>query len=71
MPATITLFGHGKADSKTLMLGAIRKHFPELEARYLKYFANGSEMPAYYREAFYRKMKELGAEYGVRDRILA
>lgn len=70
MPATLTLFGNGQADSKTLLLGAIRKHFPELEARYLKYFENGSEMPTYYREAFYRKMKALGAEYGVRDRIL-
>ena len=70
MPATITLFGDGKADSKALMMHAIRKHFPELERRYQKYFAHGSNIPAYYQDAFYRKMKELGAAYAIRDRIL-
>lgn len=70
MPATITLFGDGKADSKTLMMHAIRKHFPDLEGRYQKYFAHGSNMPSYYQDAFYRKMKELGAAYAIRDRIL-
>jgi DNA repair photolyase len=70
MPATITLFGSGVSDSKTLVLRAIRKHYPELESRYEKYFQNGSEMPAYYQQAFYKKMQELGAEYGVRSRIL-
>ncbi len=70
LPATITLFGNGPADSKTLMLRAIQKHYPELEQRYLNYFKDGSEMPTFYREAFYKKMKEMCVEYGVRDRIL-
>ncbi len=45
LPATITLFGNGKADSKTLVMNAVRKHFPRLEHRYRDYFKAGSEMP--------------------------
>ncbi|MDR8390819.1 hypothetical protein NC796_06710 [Aliifodinibius sp. S!AR15-10] len=70
LPATITLFGNGPADSKTLMLKAIRKHYPELEEKYIGYFKNGSQMPRYYRNAFYKKMRELSAEYDIPDRIL-
>ena len=70
LPATITLFGNGRADSKTLVINVIKKHFPELEQRYLNYFKNGSEMPAYYRTAFYAKMKELCAFYELNDSIL-
>lgn len=70
MPATLTVFGNGKADSKTLMLNAIKKHYPELEARYLKYFSNSHQLPEYYRNAFYLKMKELAKEYDLKDRII-
>jgi len=70
LPATTTLYGNGKADSKTLMMRAIRKHFPQLEKRYLKYFAEGPEMPAYYRNAFYQKMKDICREYQLHDAIL-
>lgn len=69
LPATITLFGNGKADSKVLVLNAIRNHFPELEPRYIKYFANGSGMPEYYKAAFTKKMKELCLEYDLQDWI--
>ncbi len=70
MPSTITLFGNEAADSKTLMLRAIRKHYPELETKYLNYFKNGSEMPAYYQNAFYKKMQELSKEYGLPHKII-
>ncbi|MEM8892520.1 MAG: radical SAM protein, partial [Bacteroidota bacterium] len=70
LPATTTLYGEGKADSKTLMMRAIRKHFPQLEKRYLKYFADGPEMPVYYRNAFYQKMKDICREYQLHDAIL-
>ena len=70
LPATLTLHGTGKAASKTLVLNAIRRNFPELEQRYINYFKNGSEMPAYYQKAFYAKMKELSHEYGIPDSIL-
>lgn len=70
LPATITLWGSGKADSKTLMFNAVRKHFPELEVKYQRLFAEGSQMPSYYQKAFYAKMKELCGEYGLQDGIL-
>jgi DNA repair photolyase len=70
MPATVTLFGNEAADSKTLMLRAIRKHYPELEQKYLTYFKNGSEMPGFYQKAFYKKMKELSETYSLPDRII-
>lgn len=70
LPATITLHGTDRASSKTLMLQAIRKHYPKLEEKYLKFFSSGTEMPPYYRKAFYAKMKELVAEYGLNDSIL-
>ncbi len=70
MPATLTLFGQGKSDSKTLVFRAVQKHYPELLPKYEKYFANSYEMPKYYCDAFYRKMKELAGEYGLPDRVL-
>jgi DNA repair photolyase len=70
MPATLTVFGNGKSDSKTLMLNAIRKHYPELEARYLRYFSKNHQLPKFYRNAFYLKMKELAKQYDLKDRII-
>lgn len=70
MPSTITLFGSEKADSRTLMLRAIEKHFPELKERYEKWFSHSTEMPAYYRKAFAAKMKELSLKYKLPDRII-
>ena len=70
LPATITLFGNAKADSKTLMFRAIQKHFPELEGKYNRLFENGAEMPLYYRKAFKKKMKELSSTFGLKDSIL-
>ncbi|HTF05281.1 MAG TPA: radical SAM protein [Bacteroidia bacterium] len=55
MPATITLFGNGTSDSKTLVFRAIDKHYPHLSEKYRKLFANGSELPRFYNEAFGRK----------------
>ena len=71
LPATITLYGSGKADSKTLMLKAIKKHYPELEQRYLRFFKDGSQMPRYYQVAFYKKMKELCEVYQISRSILS
>lgn len=38
MPASLTLFGNGPSDSKTLMLRAIQKYFPEKLTRYKMLF---------------------------------
>lgn len=70
MPATLTIFGNEKSDSKTLILNAVRKHYPELETRYLTYFSNSHQLPEYYRNAFYLKMKELAQTYNLKDRIV-
>ncbi|WP_028980347.1 SPL family radical SAM protein [Sporocytophaga myxococcoides] len=70
MPATITLWGDDRGDSKTLVLNAIKKQFPELQEKYEKLFKNSSELPYYYRKAFYEKMNELSREYGIKDRIV-
>lgn len=69
LPASLTLFGNGKADSKTLMMNAIRKHFPELQTRYQKYFQNGYQMPEYYRKAFVKKMEEMSLEFKISNNI--
>ena len=69
LPATITLFGNEKYDSKHLVLKAIEKHYPELLQKYRRFFAFGHQMPQYYQVAFKNKMKELSRKYGVKDRI--
>ena len=69
-PASITLFGDGKSASKTLMLNAIKKHFPALEEKYQRFFSQGHEMPEYYQKAFNKKMQELCLEYGLHNSIL-
>lgn len=70
LPAGLTLFGSEKADSKTLMLNAIAKHYPHLEEKYIRFFAHGSEMPAYYKKAFALKMDEMCRKFGLKNRII-
>ena len=70
LPATLTLFGKEKASSKTLMLNAIEKHYPQLSIKYKKFFSGNHEMPLYYRQAFRQKMNELCAEYSLENSII-
>jgi len=70
LPATITLFGERNADSKTLMMNAIKKYHPNLEEKYKRFFSNSTEMPYYYRSAFNKKMVELCLEYGLSNSII-
>lgn len=69
-PATLTLFGNENADSKTLVLRAVEKHYPELLEKYHKFFDQSVQMPAYYRDAFYKKTKKMSGEYGLRNSII-
>lgn len=69
-PASITLFGKGISDSKTLMLRAIQKHFPDLRDRYHHFFDQKNTMPDFYQKAFQKKMNELCMEYGMKQSIL-
>ena len=70
LPATITLFGNDKTSSKTLVMNAISKHYPELEEKYQRFFNGSTELPEYYRRAFNAKMKELVTQYGLYDSIV-
>ncbi len=69
-PASMTLFGEGPSDSKTLVLKAIGKHYPHLLTKYEKLFAYGFQPPVWYRNAFYKKTKELSQQYGLKTSIV-
>lgn len=69
LPATLTLFGTGPTDSKTLVFRAVEKHYPHLLPKYKHYFENSDYMPKKYNAAFNRKMDELCAEYELNRRI--
>lgn len=68
-PASITLFGNGSGDSKTLMFRAIEKHYPQLLEKYHSFFDHSNEMPKFYQQAFYKKMEEMSRKYGLRNKI--
>lgn len=68
-PATITLFGDGVSDSKTLVFRAVEKHYPHLLEKYQRLFHNSTQLPDYYRAAFGKKIGELFGRHGLRDRI--
>ncbi len=69
-PATITLFGSGTSDSKTLVLRAIEKYYPQLLDKYHKLFDTSTELPAYYNDAFRKKAMELCDKYQIKNRII-
>ena len=70
-PAHLNLYGNDLASSKVLVMNAIRKYYPELLPKYLKYFEKSDDMPAYYKTAFYEKMSGLRHKFGIRNRIIA
>ena len=69
-PASLTLFGSGPTDSKTLVFRAIEKHYPHLLEKYSGYFSNSDEMPYSYTSALHRKTKSLSEKYKIPDRII-
>jgi DNA repair photolyase len=69
-PATLTLFGKELSDSKTLVLRAVEKHYPELFPKYQKFFSSANGLPAYYVDAFQKKTEELCKKYGIKNSIL-
>ena len=69
-PATLTLFGDGPADSKTLVFRAIEKHYPQLTEKYRKLFASGGQLPRWYRDAFAAKVKSLNEAHRLKNTIL-
>lgn len=69
-PSTITLFGEGPSDSKTLVFRAVEQHYPHLTKKYQRLFGRGTQLPEYYQAAFMKKAGELLKKYGIRDRIV-
>ncbi|MEQ8335745.1 MAG: radical SAM protein [Cyclobacteriaceae bacterium] len=67
-PATITLFGEGKADSKTLVMNAIQKHYPKLYPEYLELFKS-DYLPYAYRNEVDQRTKLLCKQYGIQNFI--
>ncbi len=68
-PASITLFGNGTSDSKTLVMRAVKKYYPHLLEKYEKFFSSSDQMPAYYKNAFGKKMSELSRKYNLKNEI--
>ena len=68
-PASMTLFGNGPADSRTLVLDAIRKHYPHLLTKYEELFSHGYQVPYQYRDDLYRRSRLLCQQYGLRNTI--
>ncbi len=69
-PASVTLFGNGNADSKTLVLRAVEKHYPHLVEKYKRFFSGSDQMPEFYTKAFGKKMEEMIKLCGLKNRIV-
>ena len=69
-PASLTLFGTGPSDSKTLALRAVQKHYAHLLEKYKKFFSGSDQMPQFYTGAFQKKMETMCREYGLKNSIL-
>ena len=68
-PASITLFGNGFYDSKTLMLKAIERHYPALLEKYKRLFDFGYQPPSWYKNAFYKKLEKISQSYGLSNSL--
>ena len=69
-PASLTLFGDGPADSKTLMFREVEKHYPHLLDRYKDLFANDFRIAAGYQHQLSEKSRRLLKKYGIKNRII-
>lgn len=70
MPASLTLFGNNTSDSKTLVLRAVQQHYPLLHKKYLEFFGNSNQMPAYYATAFNKALALRCSKYEINNRIV-
>lgn len=70
-PASITLFGNSKADSKTLMFRAIEKHYPDLLPKYQALFGNRQNPPFQYMNNLKQLFREMHQKYELKDSLLS
>jgi len=69
-PAPLSMYGWGKADSRTLVLRAVEKNYPELTEKYRRFFGEKNEMPEYYVRAFSEKCRELSRRFAIKNSII-
>ncbi len=69
-PASMTLFGNGTSDSRTLMFRTIEKNFPDLLPKYKELFAQNFPGTYVYREEINRKARKTAYKYGLKPSIL-
>jgi DNA repair photolyase len=69
-PATISLFGDGISDSKTLVFRAVEKNYPHLLDKYHRLFDSNTQLPEYYSTAFNKKAMQLCDKYNMPARIV-
>lgn len=69
-PASITLFGNSKADSKTLMFRAIQKYYPDLLPKYQSLFGDRQNPPFQYMNNLKQLFREMHQRYDLKDSLL-
>jgi DNA repair photolyase len=70
LAGSLCLFGHGKADSKTLYYKFLEKMHSELIPRYNQLYGNGQFPPKSYQQALSDRAATLCERYGIRNQIL-
>ncbi|HEX6890204.1 MAG TPA: radical SAM protein, partial [Chryseolinea sp.] len=70
LPASLTLFGTNPTDSKPLMLSAIRKNYPELEAQYSKLYSYGFQPPKWYRDMVDKRAQACCQKFSLKNSIV-
>lgn len=68
-PASLTLFGNGPADSKTLVMRAVEKHYPQFTEKYHALFS-GDQMPYNYIQELTKKTLQLAASNGIPTKLI-
>lgn len=69
-PASLTLFGEGPADSKTLMFRAVEKHYPHLIDNYKNLFAGDFRVAADYQRQLSEKINRLLKKHEIKKWII-
>jgi DNA repair photolyase len=70
MPASLTLFGDGPADSKTLTMRAINKSFPDRNVTYRAVFGAGNQPSAKYLLELNKRIQTARSKHPLSDRII-
>jgi DNA repair photolyase len=68
-PASITLFGEASADSKTLVLKAVEKNYPDVAEKFRKLFSFGFQTPTWHRNSFRKRIEKMFDVYPMKSRL--